>query len=61
MNISVEDLIELVSANTKDIIVCSPSRDHYRKEGDLDNEYISYVDAQGLVEDLRKLQRGEPG
>lgn len=55
MNITAEDLIELVNEARKEITVMTPSQCFYRSASDYDEERFEYVCPQLLMSNLQKF------
>lgn len=53
MNITAEDLIEIVNETRKGIMIMVRSTDFYSRPGDLDEEYLEYVCPQLLMSNLQ--------
>lgn len=55
MNITVEDLIELINEARKGIDICTPRIDYYSRSNDWSEEYLEYVCPQLLISNLQKF------
>jgi hypothetical protein len=55
MNITAEDLIDLVKESSKSIIVCTPDNDDYGRPGDWGKKRFEYVCPQLLITNLQKF------
>lgn len=53
MNITAEDLIELISKASKSIVVCAPDNDYYGRPGDWSKKRFEYVCPQLLISNLQ--------
>jgi phosphatidylserine/phosphatidylglycerophosphate/cardiolipin synthase-like enzyme len=54
--VSMEQLVEAIESATREITVCTPSRDYYRRDGDWSQETYRLVDADALIAALRGEQ-----
>lgn len=50
-----DQIIEAAEAATCEKTVMVPSNDCYRRDGDLEREYIRFIDADLFIEKLREL------
>ena len=55
MNITAEDLIEIVNEARKGIMIMVRSTDFYSRPRDLDEEYLEYICPQLLMSNLQKF------
>lgn len=56
----IEDLIKCIEIATYTTVVHTPSNDYYWRPGDVQEETITFVDANTLLEELKKLQDVRP-
>lgn len=59
MTIKIEDLIHCIEVSTQTMDIHTPSQDYYRRQGDSQTETITFVNANRLLLELKKLQDAE--
>ena len=55
----IEDLIECIEKSTQSMEIHVPCNDYYARRGDSQTETITFVNANRLVAELKKLQDQE--